>query len=128
MRLPTLPRLRLNNPKGQYYEDLALRFLQAQGLSLVARNYRCGSGEIDLIMRSGQYLVFVEVRYRASTSHGGAAASVTRAKQQKLLRTAQHFLLTQKLNEAGQACRFDVIAFDGKNEDCQWYTNAIQGT
>ena len=65
MQLPALPRLRLNNPKGQYYEDLALRFLQAQGLSLVARNYRCGSGEIDLIMRSGQYLVFVEVRYRA---------------------------------------------------------------
>ena len=127
MRLPILPRLRLNSPKGQHYEDLALRFLQAQGLALMARNYRCRSGEIDLIMRDDQYLVFVEVRYRASTSHGGAAASVTREKQQKLQRTALNFLHTQRINEAGQACRFDVIAFGG-NEECQWYKNAIQGT
>ena len=127
MRLPLLPRLRLNSPTGQHYEDLALRFLQAQGLALMARNYRCRSGEIDLIMRDDQYLVFVEVRYRASMSHGGAAASVTREKQQKLQRTALNFLHTQRINEAGQACRFDVIAFDG-NEECQWYKNAIQGT
>ncbi len=128
MRLRNLlPRLRLNNPKGQQFEDLALHFLDQQGLILIAKNFRCRSGEIDLIMRDAHYLVFVEVRYRASLSHGGAAASITRSKQRKLWLTAQTFLLLQGLNESNQACRFDVVAFDG-SDACQWYKNAIQGT
>ena len=64
--------------KGQYYEQQARSFLEQQGLLFVSANYRCRQGEIDLIMREHQTLVFVEVRYRAQTSHGGAAASVTR--------------------------------------------------
>lgn len=128
MRLRNLlPRLRLNNPKGQQFEDLALHFLTQQGLILIAKNFRCRSGEIDLIMRDAHYLVFVEVRYRASRSHGGAAASITRSKQRKLWLTAQTFLLLQGCNESHQACRFDVVAFDG-GDACQWYKNAIQGT
>lgn len=122
-----LPSLRLNNPKGQKFEELALYFLHRQGLTLIARNFRCRSGEIDLIMRDANYLVFIEVRYRASRSHGGAAASVTGNKQRKLWRSAQTFLLLQGLNESHQACRFDVVAFDG-SDACQWYKNAIQGT
>lgn len=127
MPLLRLPRLRLNNPKGQHYEDRALRYLQQQGLHLVFRNYRCRRGEIDLIMRQHDCLVFIEVRYRASTAFGGAAASVTRGKQQRLWLAAQYFMQSQGINEADQACRFDVIAFDGE-ETCQWYINAIQGS
>jgi putative endonuclease len=125
--LPQFPRLRLNNPKGQHYENQALHFLQAQGLTLITQNFRCRSGEIDLIMRDAHCLVFIEVRYRASLSHGGAAASVTREKQRKLLQTARYFLQQQGWNETNEACRFDVMAFDG-SEECQWYQNAIQGT
>jgi len=98
--------------KGQHFEQLAERWLQAQGLQPIARNYHCRGGEIDLIMRQGNTLVFVEVRYRASLSHGGAAASVTRRKQQKIVLAARHYLKQHGINEANQACRFDVIAFE----------------
>ena len=112
---------------GQRAEVLAAGFLKKRGLSVVARNFRCRGGEIDLVCREGNTLVFVEVRYRASRSHGGAAASITRSKQRKLWLTAQTFLLQQGWNESNQACRFDVVAFDG-DDACQWYKNAIQGT
>lgn len=123
MRLPQLLRPLLS-PKGAEYEDAALRFLQTQGLSLVARNYRCRGGEIDLIMRHGEYLVFVEVRFRAGMSHGGAAASVTQSKQRKIRLAASHYLQTHGFNESQQACRFDVVAYDG-SEQSQWYINAF---
>ena len=112
---------------GKRGEAQAAVFLEQHGLKVVARNYRCRGGELDLVCREGRTLVFVEVRYRASRSHGGAAASITRSKQRKLWLTAQTFLLQQGLNESNQACRFDVVAFDG-SDACQWYKNAIQGT
>ncbi len=123
MRLPQLlpP---LFSPKGAEFEDAALRYLQIQGLHLVARNYRCRVGEIDLIMQHAEYLVFVEVRFRGGKSHGGAAASVTHSKQKKIRMTASHYLLTHGYNESQQACRFDVIAYEG-SEQCQWYINAF---
>lgn len=126
MRLPLLLQP-LFSPKGAEYEDAALRFLQNQGLRLVARNYRCRGGEIDLIMQQDDYLVFVEVRFRAGRSYGGAAASVTRTKQQKIRMTASHYLQTHGFNESQQACRFDVVAYEG-SEQCQWYINAFQGS
>ena len=74
--------------QGTAAEDLALRYLEARGLSLVTRNFRCRTGELDLIMRDGEHLVFVEVRSRRSTRYGTPAESVTRTKQQRLLRAA----------------------------------------
>jgi putative endonuclease len=105
---------------GQNGEDDALAYLQRQGLALVDRNFRCKAGEIDLIMRHGETLVFVEVRKRADTRHGGAAASITVAKQRKLLRTAQFYLLRYRMPPA---CRFDVVAIDG--QELNWIRNAI---
>lgn len=96
---------------GAAFESRALAFLQRQRLHLVARNVACRGGEIDLVMREPDgALVFVEVRARARSAYGGAAASVEWRKQQRIVRAAQHFLSTH--DAAMPACRFDVIAFD----------------
>lgn len=87
------------------------------------RNYWCKLGEIDLIMRHHNTLVFVEVRYRNNASFGGAAASVTPAKQQKLRRAALCYLQAHQLNESQQSCRFDLIACEG--EQLHWIENAF---
>jgi putative endonuclease len=101
--------------RGDDAEDRALAYLQRQGLRLVTRNFRTpgrGGGEIDLVMRepATSTLVFVEVRQRASRTHGGAAASVTTAKQRRIVFAARHYLL--RLREA-PACRFDVVSLEG---------------
>ncbi|RLQ23718.1 YraN family protein [Seongchinamella sediminis] len=96
---------------GAYYEAQAARFLQDRGLRILQSNYHCRCGEIDLIARHGQYLVFVEVRSRGNPRFTSAAASVDRRKQRKLLRTAQ-FFLQQHPQLAQLPCRFDVIAFE----------------
>lgn len=92
---------------GRQAEDRALAYLQAQGLVLVERNYRCRGGEIDLIMREGAHIVFVEVRYRASQGFGGALASVGTRKQARLILAASHFLAAKRLDSPA---RFDVVA------------------
>jgi putative endonuclease len=107
--------------QGQLWEQKARDYLQEQGLRLVEANYRCKGGEIDLIMRHGDELVFVEVRQRASSSHGGAAASITPAKVRRMVRAAQTYLLRFA---HVPACRFDVVAIDG--ERMEWLRNAIQ--
>lgn len=109
--------------KGQQYERRAEQFLLSQGLTLATRNYWCKLGEIDLIMYSGQTIVFIEVRYRRHAHFGGAAASVTPAKQQKLRRAALSYLQAQGLNEAEQPCRFDLIACEG--HELHWIENAF---
>ncbi|WP_456407460.1 YraN family protein [Thiolapillus sp.] len=108
--------------KGEAAEALACRWLQAQGLVLNEQNYRCKQGEIDLIMRDGETLVFIEVRYRGHSGFGSAVDSVTPAKQQKLLRTAEHYL--QRLRHT-PACRFDIIGIDREHR-IQWIRNALQ--
>jgi putative endonuclease len=112
---------------GDAAEDRALVWLQARGLKLVQRNYRVAfgpsvrGGEIDLVMRDAEgTLVFVEVRRRAGAGHGGAAASVTRAKQQRLIRAAQHYLLRLPVLPP---CRFDVLAIDG--DGVEWLQAAF---
>ena len=92
---------------GNAAESQALAYLQAQGLILVQRNFRCRSGELDLIMRDAETLVFVEVRSRRSVQYGSPAESVTPAKQQKLLNAAAAYLQRQTLD---LPCRFDVVA------------------
>ena len=94
---------------GRAAEDLAARFLDSQGLSVVARNFRTKRGEIDLVARDGATLVFVEVRFRRSESHGGAAESITAAKQARMVAAAQVYLLRQR---GDPPCRFDAILLD----------------
>lgn len=106
--------------QGQVGEDAALRHLVQQGLTLVIRNFRCKGGEIDLIMQERDALVFVEVRKRVDARHGGAAASVTAAKQARLIIAAQIYLQRYKMPPA---CRFDVIAIDA--DKMTWIKNAI---
>ena len=106
---------------GQAAEDAALAYLQQQGLKLLQRNFRCKGGEIDLIMQQQDILVFVEVRKRADTRFGGAAASITASKQARLILAAQVFLQKYRVPPS---CRFDVVAFDG--ERLSWIKNAIE--
>lgn len=107
---------------GAAGEEKALQYLQRQGLTLIERNFLCKAGEIDLIMRHGPTLVFIEVRVRADDRHGGAAASVTPAKQRRLVRAAQRYL--QRLRTV-PACRFDLVAIDAGV--LTWLRNVIDG-
>ena len=106
---------------GQSGESRAAAFLQTHGLKLLTRNWRCRFGEIDLVMQDGATLVFVEVRLRSHSDFGGAAASVTLAKQRKLLAAARQYLTTLKTLPP---CRFDVVAFNG-NAAPDWIKNAF---
>lgn len=107
---------------GDAAEDVALARLEAAGLELVARQVRSRFGEIDLIMRDRGEWVFVEVRQRSRSTFGGAAASVTRAKQERLRRSAQAWLQQREGNRMA-ACRFDVFAIDGQT--IEWIRNAF---
>jgi putative endonuclease len=93
---------------GQRAEELAAQFLHQQGLTILARNYRCRVGELDVIARDGAVLVVAEVRTRASDAYGGAAASVDRRKQQRLIRATKR-LLQQQRDLAQLPVRFDVV-------------------
>jgi putative endonuclease len=100
---------------GDAAEDRALAHLRRAGLRLVARNYRTpgrGGGEIDLVMRDGATLVFVEVRRRASARYGGAAGSIGPTKQHRIVFAARHYLL--RLAAAPPPCRFDVVTVEGE--------------
>lgn len=98
--------------RGAAVEAAALAHLIGAGLREVATNanYRCG--ELDLVMRDADTLVFIEVRYRRDSRFGGGAASIDRNKRRKLVRAAQAFLLTHR-NFADSPCRFDVIDAEG---------------
>jgi putative endonuclease len=104
---------------GAHFEQLALERLQRAGLKLVERNYRTRFGELDLVMRDGNTLVFVEVRYRHDPRFGGGAASVATGKRGKLVRAAQGFLQSHSAL-AALPCRFDVVAFDGEAAAPRW--------
>lgn len=92
----------------------------------MARNYRCRFGEIDLVMRDGGCLVFCEVRFREQAAHGGSSASVDRAKQRRISRTAAHFLRRHR-ELADRPCRFDVVAIDGppRQPEVHWIRGAF---
>jgi putative endonuclease len=114
-------RLSGKQEQGQRWEQVARDYLERRGLRLVEANFRCKGGEIDLVMRDGDELVFVEVRQRADRRHGGAAASITPAKLRRLARAAQYYLLRFPHTPP---CRFDVVAIDGGQLD--WLRNAIE--
>lgn len=106
-------------------EALACRYLQQAGLHLLARNFRCLRGEIDLIMQTESQLVFVEVRYRKKSNFGTPAETVTPAKQRKLIQTAYYYMQQHHLHHA--SCRFDVIAITSPLDKAhvQWIQNAF---
>lgn len=107
---------------GDAAEQQALEYLQAAGLQMIERSFLCKGGEIDLIMRDGKYLVFVEVRKRSSQQFGGALASITSAKQKRMIHAAQVYLQSLKVLPP---CRFDVVAIQG--EELIWLKNVISG-
>ena len=115
------PRLSQKQDQGRQWEQVALAHLRRHGLTLVEANFTCKGGEIDLVMRDGASLVFVEVRQRARRAHGGAAASITQAKIRRLARAAQYYLLRLPVSPP---CRFDVVAIDGDQLD--WLRNVIE--
>ena len=107
---------------GTNAENLAFEHLKRSGLRPVQRNFRCRLGEIDLIMRDDDCLVFVEVRYRASTEFTQPSLTVDIHKQRKLIRTAALFL-AKRARYADSITRFDVVAIDGSN--IEWIKDAF---
>lgn len=109
---------------GAEAERLAEKFMLQQGLVLLAKNYRCRFGEIDLIAKDGDTLVFIEVRLRRNDNFGGAVASIDHRKQEKLISTAKHYLSPLKTPEV--PCRFDVLLLNNKDSHAiQWLKNAF---
>ena len=119
--MPQTPQQR----SGKQYEDLACKHLCKQGLKLLTRNYHCRRGEIDLVMRDKESLVFVEVRYRRQSRYGSASESVNWHKQQRLIAAAEHYLLHEFKTQP--AARFDVIAISGieGHIELEWIHNAF---
>lgn len=116
------------NATGARAEDHAGRFLEQQGLQLVARNYRTKAGEIDLIMRHGTTLVFVEVRFRSRTLHGSPEESIDSRKRRRIIRAAAHYLTTLR---TVPDCRFDVVSIVGDTPSgpaCEWLQAAFDTT
>ncbi len=107
---------------GKSAENLAAAYLARQGLTLLERNYRCRMGEIDLILRGRDTLVFAEVRLRKRADFGGAAASVTPSKQGRV-RAATRYYLSGQME---RPCRFDVVLMDRLASDAiEWIKNAF---
>ncbi len=97
---------------GAAYEERAAGYLTERGYRILERNYRCRSGEIDLIAREGAFLVFLEVKYRRTETFGGPAEAVHAAKQRAICRTADYYRMKRRIPES-QPCRFDVVAILG---------------
>lgn len=107
---------------GAAGEAAAAEYLQRQGLTVVARNFRVRGGEIDLICRDhAAVIVFVEVRLRQRADFGGAVASITAAKRRRLVLAARHWLQQQRCDDA--PCRFDCVLIDGGR--LEWLRDAF---
>ncbi len=113
-------RLSPSQQQGRAAELAVLAYLKRQGLKLVQANFSCPAGEIDLIMRARDTLVFIEVRERAGGDYGGAAASVGPVKQGRIVRAAQVYL--QRFEDE-PACRIDVVTIEGS--EITWLKGAI---
>jgi putative endonuclease len=112
---------------GFIAEQQAERYLLQHGLRLVARNFRCRYGEIDLIMQDHDSLVFTEVRLRENQEYGSGLESITRSKQNKIIRTAKYYLQQENLTNKA-FCRFDVVALSTteNNDDALWIKDAFR--
>lgn len=112
---------------GAVFEERAYGELTRAGLKLLERNYTTRYGELDLVMRDGEVIVFVEVRHRVRAGHGDAIASITATKQSRLIQTAQLWLAAHP-QHAHRACRFDVVSYDGPvdNASMNWLRSAFE--
>jgi len=120
------PKLKLTAKKasGNKAEQRACDFLQNKNLIIIEKNFSTKAGEVDLIMQDGETLVFVEVRYRKNSDFGGAAASVTPKKQQRIIKAA---LAYQQKHAPQSSMRFDVVAIEGDNMTINWIKSAFDG-
>lgn len=111
---------------GARFESVAEAHLREAGLAVLDRNYRCRAGEIDLVMRHGQVIVFVEVRYRRSTEFGTPLETITPRKQQRIVQTARHYLVAHP-SLAEMPCRFDAVGISGSpgNFQTNWIRDAF---
>ncbi len=107
---------------GNITEARASEYLEAQGCTILERNYRCKLGELDIVAKDGDELVFVEVKYRRSERYGLPEQAVNRTKQANMRRVASWYLAEHRLSE-DMPMRFDVIAID--SEELRWYRNAF---
>ena len=113
--------------RGNRGEAIALRFLRAEKLTIIETQYRYGRGEIDIIAREGDVLVFCEVKMRTSDRYGAPEYAVTPRKQAQIRRIAEAYLYEHEIRD--QICRFDVVAIDGKSGriEIRYLRNAFQG-
>lgn len=121
------PRLSKNSrASGRWAERVARDYLTTRGLRTLSTNYRFRGGEIDLIMRDGDTIVFVEVRYRRTTRFGSGAETITQAKRLRVIATARHYL-QHTAGASDSPCRFDVIAIsdDALEHDVEWIPDAF---
>ncbi|HBQ03440.1 MAG: YraN family protein [Alteromonadaceae bacterium] len=114
------------NTTGIYWEQRAVELVTASGGQVLARNFHCRFGEIDLIVIDKYTLAFIEVRYRRHCSFGAAAESVSLRKQNKVIRAASIFLIDNDCHNT-RRCRFDIIAFDGARRSARvkWLKGAF---
>lgn len=111
---------------GDYWEGVALRYLEKKGLKKIKRNYNCKVGEIDIIMTVNDILIFIEVKYRKNDDWVSAVESVTKSKQRKIIKAAQLYLLQNKKYKDWN-CRFDVVSIQGnkENPEINWIEHAF---
>lgn len=108
--------------RGSDAEALAAAYLEGHGLAVIERNFRVRGGEVDLICRDGKVVVFVEVRLRSNSRFGGAAASITSAKQRRVILAAKHYLA----GKSHPSCRFDCVLFEALDSPrIEWLKNAF---
>lgn len=110
--------------QGEHFENLALNFLEKEGFSLLEKNFYCKYGEIDIILRKSDLIVFVEVKQRSSKSFGTGFDAISYTKQKKMYLTAQNFLYKHSLENFN--FRFDAVVFDEK-DNCHWIKNIMWG-
>ena len=109
---------------GTEYETMACRYLEKEGLEILVRNYRVRIGEIDIIAKDGDTLVFAEVKFRSSTQYGGAEYAISEGKRKTIMKVAQWFMNSRHISQDA-FCRFDAVLIDG--DDIIHIKNAWQG-
>lgn len=111
---------------GKRGEDIAVRYLEENGYEIIDRNYQFGHGEIDIIARNEDVLVFVEVKYRRSLEYGRPESSITKSKQRQIRKIAEAYLWENEIED--HECRIDVIAivhYPNKPPEITHYKNAF---
>ena len=113
--------------KGRTAEDIAYKYLIRQGFKLLARNYRSRRGEIDLIMRDEEIIVFIEVRSRKDNRTMNVVESIDSQKRARIIQTSQQYLQSDK-NLRDSICRFDIVLVKGQLEsaEIEWIKNAFE--